>query len=362
MNATEHPRLTISSILVFALINAMQFGPEYLSMSIKPIQWAGQDVWISVLLSGLGIHVIIWLMYRILERGGTDVIHMHPRLFGRWAGGGLNLLFLVYFLLLASFQVRLFIEIIQVWLFTDLTAWPLALVLLLLAYYIVAGGFRVVVGICMFSLVRYITIAATFFPAVYFHFGNLTPVFDHSPFEIAQGGKALTFPYVGVEALLFCYTFIKSPETSRKWAYGANAMTTFSYLLVLFFSLLLFKPEQLSIEIWPQLTKYQFIQFPFIDRFEYIGAAAQILWVMPIICFCLWASSRIGKVMLGVRQSTVLPVLLAIVFAAVCSIPDRSRVEEAQGLLEAFGFYMTFAYIPFLYLVVLIRTKASAAA
>ncbi|MBM7568165.1 GerAB/ArcD/ProY family transporter [Paenibacillus sacheonensis] len=360
--ATEHPRLTVSAFLVFVLIHAMQFGPEYVSMSIKPIRWAGQDVWISAILSGLSISAVIWLMYQILDRCGTDLIHIHRRLFGRWAGSGLNLVFIVYFLLLACFQLRLFIEVIQVWLFADLATWPLALVLLVLAYYIVSGGFRVVVGICMFSLIRYVTIFAMFFPAIYFHFNNLTPAFDHSPSEILQASKAMTFPYLGAESLLFCYTFIKSPEKSQKWAHWANALTTFSFLLILFFSLLLFKPEQLSFEVWPQLTKYKFIQFPFIDRFEYIGATAQILWVIPIICFCLWASSRIGKIMLGVRQTAVLPFLSLIVFAAVCLIPDRPGVERLQAWLDGFGFCLTYAYIPLVYLVVLVRVKARTAA
>ncbi|MBO7744501.1 GerAB/ArcD/ProY family transporter [Paenibacillus sp. MWE-103] len=357
MKTTEHPRLTISAFLVFVLIQAMQFGPEYLSMSIKPIQWAGQDVWMSVLLCGLGFHVIIWMMYQVLNYSGTDLIHIHLQLFGRWAGGGLNLACVVYFLLVACFQLRLFIEVIQVWLFPDLTTWPLAAVLLLLVYYIVAGGFRVIVGICMFSMLRYITILALFFPAMYFHFNNLTPILDHSLREIFQGGKQLTFPYLGVEAILFCYTFVKSPETSQKWAHGANLLTTFSYLCILFFALLMFKPEQLSNEIWPQLTKYKFIHFPFIDRFEYIGAASQILWIIPITCFCLWVSSRIGRVMFAMRQASILPFLIAAVFAAVCLIPGRSRIEDVQALLTIVGNYLIFAYVPFLYLVVLIRTK-----
>ncbi|WP_373463677.1 GerAB/ArcD/ProY family transporter [Paenibacillus sp. V4I9] len=109
-----------------------------------------------------------------------------------WAGRGLNFIFIVYFLLDASFQIRLFIEIIQVWLLPDLETWPLALVLLLLVYYIVAGGFRVIVGICMFSLTRNIT------------------------------------------------------------------LITLYYLMVVFISLLLFKSEQLSNQIWPQSSQQRY--------------------------------------------------------------------------------------------------------
>jgi len=357
MKSTEQPRFTISPFLVFVFIQAMQFGSEYLSMSTKPIQWAGQDTWISVLLCGGCFHIAIWMIYRILNHNGMDLPGIHHQFFGRWAGGVLNFIFIVYFLLIASYELRFFIEIIQVWLFPELTTWPLALVMLLLVYYIVAGGFRVIVGICLFSLIRYITIFALLFPAVFFHYGNLSPVFDHSLNVLVQAGKSLTFPFGGVEALFFCYTFIEAPQKSEKWAYWANALTTVSYLLIILFTLLLFKPEQLPKEIWPQLTKYKFIQFPFIERFEYIGAASQILWVIPILCFCLWAPSRICKLMFGMKQLTALPFLFVLIFTAVCLIPGHESIEAVQKMLSEIGFYLIFAYLPFLFIVSVIRMK-----
>ncbi|SFS57483.1 spore germination protein (amino acid permease) [Paenibacillus sp. BC26] len=357
MKSKEHLRFTISPFLVFILIHAMQFGPEYVSMSTKPIQLAGQDSWISVILCGISFHIIIWMMYRILNRNETDLIQIHKRFFGKLLGGGLNFIFIGYFLLIATYLLRMFIEIIQVWLFPDLNTWPLALVLLLLVYYIVAGGFRVIVGICMFSMLRYITILSLFFPSTFYHFSNLSPVLDHSLNEIVQASTTLTFPYLGVEVLLFCYTFIRMPKKSEKWAHLANGITTASYLIIIFFSLLLFKPEQLSTEIWPQLSKYKFVHFPFIERFEYIGATSQILWVIPIICLSLWASSRVCKLIFSVKQLTVLPILLIVVFILVCLIPGRTRIEALQNLLSEIGFYMIYAYIPFVFIVDVVRMK-----
>lgn len=357
MKSTEQPRFTISPFLVFVLIHSMQLGSEYLSMANNPIQLAGQDAWISVILCGISFHIVIWMMYRILNRNETDLIHIHQQFFGKWAGGGLNFIFIIYFLLNASFQMRLFIEIIQVWLFPDLETWPLALVLLLLVYYIVAGGFRVIVGICLFSLVRHLTIISLFFTAGFYHFNNLSPLMDHSLNDIIKAAKESAFPFFGVEMILFCYTFIKTPIKSQKWAHLANVATTVSYLIVIFFSLLLFKPEQLSNEIWPQLTKYKFVQFPFIERFEFIGAASQILMVIPIICFCLWASSRMFKFIFTVKQLSVLPILLILVFTSVCLIPGRSRIEAVQTMLSEIGFYIIYAYIPFVYIVDIVRMK-----
>jgi spore germination protein (amino acid permease) len=344
--------------MVFILVLTMQFGPEYLTMSNRPIQLAGQDSWISAILCGIAFHVVIWMIYRILNRSGRDLVHIHPELFGKWAGNGLNFIFIVYFLMNACFQIRIFIEIIQVWLFPDLQTWSLALVMLLLAYYIVAGGFRVIVGICMFSLLRNITLISLFFTADFFHFRNLSPLMDHSLQVILQASKEFTFPYMGVEALFFCYSFIKNPKTSEKWAHLANLITIGYCLMNVFISLLLFKPQQLSNQIWTQLTKYKFVHFPFIERFEFIGAASQILWVIPILCFCFWASSRMLKIMLNVKQLKVLPILLISVFIAVCLIPGHSQIEVLQTNLSNIGIYIVYGYIPFVFIVGILRTKA----
>lgn len=358
MKSLENARYTISPYLVLVFIHTMQFGLGYLSIATKPIRFAGQDAWISLLLCALSYHVIIWMMYQILNRNKTDLMHIHHQLFGKWGGGGLNVIFIVYFLLNACYQLRLFIEVIQVWIFPDLATWPLALVLLLVAYYVVAGGFRVIVGICLLGMAQHLFFFAIFFSAPYFHFNNLLPVMDHSLSEILKGTSTLTFQYLGVEMLLFCYTFIKTPEKSHKWAQSGNAVTTLFYLTIIIFCLLLFKYEQLSNEIWPALSKYKFVHLPFIERFEFIGVSSVILVLLPGLCYCLWASSRIIKCLFSVRQTSALRFLLLVTFTAVCLIPGRANLLDLEDWITKFGFVIIYAYIPFLYLVDLVRMKA----
>ncbi|MGO4273599.1 GerAB/ArcD/ProY family transporter, partial [Paenibacillus sp. TAF58] len=222
MNSSVKDRHIVSPYLIFVVIQSMQFGVGFLFMAIKPIQLAGQDAWVSVLLCAISIHVVIYMMYQILNHNEADLIHVHQQFFGKWAGGGLNLIFIVYFLLNSTYQIRLFIEVIQVWIFPDLKTWPLALVLLLLTYYMVAGGFRVIVGICLLSLLNNILFVSVLFTAPFFHFNNLLPIMDHSPSDIIKASKELTFSYLGVEMIFFSYSFIKTPKMSQRWAHWGN--------------------------------------------------------------------------------------------------------------------------------------------
>lgn len=357
MNSSVNVRHTVSPYLIFVMVQSMQFGLGFLFMAVKPTQLVGQDAWVSVILCAISIHVVIWMIYRILNHNEADLIHIHQQFFGKWAGRSLNLIFIVYFLLNSTYQIRLFIEVIQVWIFPDLETWPLAMVLLLLAYYMVAGGFRVILGICSLSLINNILFLSLLFTAPFFHFNNLLPIMDHSASDIIKATKELTFSYVGIVMLFFSYSFIKSPKESQKWAHWGNFAITILYLVEIIFQLLLFKSEQLSTEIWPALAKYKFIQFPFLERFEFIGASATILRLFPVIGLYVWASSRMMKVMFNVKQLTVLPIFLVLIFTAVCLIPDRNSTEVVQSWLSKTGFCIIYVYIPFMYIFNIVRIK-----
>ncbi|MBP3967334.1 GerAB/ArcD/ProY family transporter [Paenibacillus lignilyticus] len=350
-------RNTVSPNLTFVIIHAMLFGIDFLLLTIKPVQMAGQDAWTAVLLCSAGIHIVIVMMYSVLNRHQTDLMNIHIRLFGKWIGLMLNLIFTVFFLFVAVYQLRLFIEVIQVWVFPEMQTWSLALVLLLIAYYIISCGFRVIVGICMFSLINTVLFLTIFFMIPYFHFNNLLPAMSHSPYDILGAMKELTASYMGIEMIPFCYTFIKTPQKSQKWAHWGVLSMTFIYAVEVIFAVITFKPEQLSNEVWPGLTKYKFIHFPFVERFEFIGSSATVLRLFPIICLCIWVASRIMKFTFSIRQIRVLPFLLILVFIATCLIPNRIGVDVVQYWIKLSGISVIFVYFPALYLFDILRAK-----
>ncbi|SFJ32914.1 spore germination protein (amino acid permease) [Paenibacillus sp. UNC496MF] len=350
-------RNTVSPYLTFVIIHAMLFGIDFLFLTAKPVQLAGQDAWIAVLLCSAGIHIVIAMMYSVLHRHQTDLMHIHLLLFGPWIGRLLNILFTVYFLFVTVYQVRLFIEVVQVWMFPEMQTWSLALVLLLIAYYIILCGFRVIVGICMFSLMNTVLFITIFFMVPYFHFNNLLPAMSHSPQAIFGATKEMTASYMGIEMIPFCYPFIKTPKKSQKWAHWGVVSITLIYAVEVIFAVITFKPEQLSNEIWPGLIKYKFIQFPFVERFEFIGSSASVLRLFPVICLCIWVSGRILKYTCSIRQRRALPFLLGIVFVATCLIPNRIGVDAVQSWIKLSGMSVIFGYLPFLYLYDILRTK-----
>lgn len=109
---------------------------------------------------------------------------------------------------------------------------------LIVSYYIISSGFRVITGICVISVggtLGYLFLSL--FVLKYSHWENLLPIFTHSFSDILKSAQLSIYSMTGFEIYLMVYPFVKNPKQSHKFAqYGA----LFSNLLYLFSTLLAF--------------------------------------------------------------------------------------------------------------------------
>lgn len=352
-------RFQVSPFFVFFLIHSMQVGVGILGFQRIVALKAGHDAWLGVLIAGLSTHLAIYMIYKTLELGGNDLMSVHRFVFGRWLGGFLSCLFLVY-LLFSSFTVlRTYIEIVQVWMFQDFSPLLFSFLFLVLVFYIVSGGFRTVAGICFFGVVLPFYLLLTFFfPLEFSNIRNLLPTLDSPLAEIISSAKGMTLSILGFEILFIYYPFLKNPKKSKKWAHYGLLLTTLLYLLVLAVSLSYFSEIQLQKNIWPTLTMWKIVELPFVERFEYIGIANWCLVILPNICLPIWAASRGVKILLGIRQKKALYFILALVFILTAIFNTRGSINMLNNYVSKFGFYFIFGYIPLLFLATIIASKA----
>jgi Spore germination protein len=153
MDITIKDTERVSPFFAFFLIHSVQIGVGILGFQRVIVKNAGYDAWMSIILAGIANQVILWLMYELLKRGNGDLISIHRKIFGKWIGGFLSTLFILYVLLAATVFLRSFTQVVQVWVFPQLSTWIFCAVLLLLACYYIVGGFRTVAGLCFLSVI-----------------------------------------------------------------------------------------------------------------------------------------------------------------------------------------------------------------
>ncbi len=340
----------VSPYFVFYLIHSMQIGVGILGFERYIAKAAGQSAWISVILSGLTILLLIWISYRILNRGRNDIVAIHHDVFGKWFGGLLSFFFIIYYAVFVLVLVRTYVEVIQVWIFPEVYSWVFLLLIFLISYYYVIGGFRVVTGISFLGVIYGLPLLLVkYFPLKESNFGNLLPLFDLTLVELYESTKGMTLNYLGFEVLFMFYPFIRQGPKSEKWAYYGVIFSIVIYLFTILVSFAYFSQEQLTTTIWATLTLWKIVDLAIIERFEYVGISIWFFVVLPNICIGLWCASRGAQRLFPIKQRTSLRIISVIVLVIAILINDRQKIDFLNNFVSEVGFYMIYLYIPFLF-------------
>lgn len=348
----------ISPYLVFYLIASMQFGIGVLGFQRTIAKTAGYDAWMAIPITGISIHIILWMMLKMLKTVDGDLISIHIFVFGKKIGKYINIVFIFYFCLLATTVLRNYIEVVQVWMFPELSTFVFATAFLILVIYTVYGGLRTVTGMALFSIIIPCYILLVFFFNIPFaDFTNLLPILNHSGKEILLASHNMSLTVIGFETILFFYPFIKNKEKSGKWAYLANIVTTCIYTYIAVITFAYFSKLQLKKNIWPTLTMWKIVELPFIERFEYIGITNWFLIILPNICIPLWCASRVAKRLFPVRQKVFVLILASLCLVVASFITSREQINFLAEITAKAGFYLNFVYIPILFILLVIVKK-----
>ncbi|WP_088102264.1 GerAB/ArcD/ProY family transporter [Halalkalibacter urbisdiaboli] len=348
----------VSGFLTLFLVHATQVGVGVLGFQRNITKYAGYDGWISIIIAGVYVHFLITCIYMLVKKADGDLITIHKQVFGKYLGHTLSIIVTLYFISLAAVVLRSYIEIVQVWMFSDLPTWFFSIFAFFFFYIIVSGGFRTVVGLCFLGVIMPMPLfPMLLLPLEFAHFINLLPVWKHTFTEIALGARETTLSFLGFELILMYYPFLKNRTLTQKWAQIGSGITTLIYTGIMLVSLTFYSEEQLNRTVWATLTLYKVVELPFLERFEYVGISLWMVLIAPNIAIAIWAASRAGKRIFNMSQRKMLVIALACMTIISISLPTRQEVEIFSKWVGEFGFYFVFIYIPILVLIQAIVLK-----
>lgn len=359
-NSVEEKYL-ISPFLIVPLMYISMVGVGVLNFQRELVDHAGYNAYISVVLVGVSIHLILWMIYNILRfnQEGLDVTAINITCFGKIAGNIITLATVLYFWFGGFIEFRTYIELIQIWVFPSIKILPLSIVLLLLIYYTVSGGLRTVTGL---SSLGFIITMIFVFPEnlsvlPYAHPLNLMPLFNHSMTDILLSSKTMLFQFLGFEALLFFYPFIKTPEKSQKWAHLSVFFVTLLYLIIVILTFMYFSEGELHEIFWPTLNMLKIIEGPVLMRVEYLAISMWLIKILAGICLSLWVACRGMKSVFQIKPRASLLTFLVGILILEYFVKDRSMYRRFSELYTDVGLYFLYGYIPILFIVTQVRKR-----
>ncbi|WP_249597995.1 GerAB/ArcD/ProY family transporter [Peribacillus frigoritolerans] len=354
--AGVNEKYKVSPFYVFFLVHSMQTGVGVLSFQRVLAKTTGTDGWISILLAGLIVHILIWVIYKIFSIVPGDIISANNQAFGKWVGNFFSLLFILYFFFLSMTVMISYINVIHVWMFEEVPSWAFAVVFMVLIYYIHTGGFRTITGIAFLSvLLTYWLLFVLFYVMKYSEFTNLLPVFHHTLLDILKGTRSTSLTLLGFEMIVMYYPFIKNAKTSQKYAHWGALTTTLITVFVYLVSLVFYSQKQLELTIWPTLSMTSIIELPFIQRFEYINVSWWAIIIIPNMTIALWSASRGFKRLFNVQQKYPLWGMSIIILLTNVFIFDIDSLYILNKIIDPYGVLFIALYLPLLLLIIYIK-------
>ncbi|MEH7379330.1 GerAB/ArcD/ProY family transporter [Bacillus sp. JJ1533] len=360
MNSQINENKQVSPFFLFFLIHGSQTGIAILRFQGEVSKGAENEAWMSILAFGLSLHLLFLMMlYIVRQSSAGDILSFHQDLLGKKLGGALNLLLACYFSLAGIAVVYGYIDALQVWVFDGIASWEYALLLCCLIFYLVSGGFRVITGITFWGVVIPAFLLTSFFSIVSFlEVSYLLPLFNHSLKDHFISAKAAVPLFLGFETVLVYLPFIKNGKKAGKWGHLALLLTTILYTAVAIISFMFFIQGKLHHLTWPTLTMIKIIQFPFLERFEFIFIFTWLLVIMPVICLYLWSAVRSIKFTLPkIKPTYILFLLLAGYIFVNGVLTDIYYTHQIQRIVNISSVFFLFVYIPLLFLISLVRSK-----
>ncbi|MBB6175983.1 spore germination protein (amino acid permease) [Anoxybacillus tengchongensis] len=356
---TPRERLSINAYLVFFLVHTVQIGLGIVGVQRVIFVEARQDAWIAVLLSGLWIHLVVFVICQTLKQTEHDnIFSLHTFVYGRVFGWMVNAAVVVYFLMAYTSILLGYVEMALTWMYPDFPLWGGALILVVLTVYaLYGGGFRLVAGVSFITFFMAIWIVVVVFqPLKYAEWIHLLPIFEATPKQMANGVLKTAYTMLGFEVLYIIYPFVKEKERAHRYAQLGVLLTTFLVAVVTVIAIAFFSPKQLEVTIWASLSMFTIVKFPFIERFEYVVIPLWLLVILPNLLMFMWAMTRGGKALFHVKQKYLLFVFGPMSFFVAILFKRRATINEFIDQVGWYGFWLSFVY-PFI-LYMLVKYKA----
>ncbi|MGC5325301.1 GerAB/ArcD/ProY family transporter [Brevibacillus sp. SYSU BS000544] len=348
---------TLPNYLIAFLLHSNQVGVGVLGFQRYIVKESGHDAWISVIIGGLLAHLTLWVMIKTLQRyPSSDLFGIHADVYGKRLGGIVSLVFIIYFMLSALIVLRSYIEIVQTWLFPEVSTWTFALVFLFLVFYTVNGGIRVIAGYTFITVLLAIwLLVGMIFPLQYAKWIYLFPMFSSGLKELVSGALAMALTMSGFEIIYVLFPFVQNKERIGYHSQLALSFTNLLYLILMLVSLVFFSHDQLMKTIWASLSMEKMVRFSFLERFEFIAVSIWLFVIMPNLMLFMWSTVRGIKRLVGWNQRKTLVVIMLIIFGACLLADTRQEINMINTYFSKISLIVTFAYPFFLYFLVVIK-------
>jgi spore germination protein (amino acid permease) len=288
--------LTPSEFTLTLVSSMLGVGVLYIPNGL--IKYAKQDAWISCIVGAIyPLYMLFIAKYLSSKFPEENLLDLSKRLFGKFFGNILNLIFVIFFIFVLSSEISGFANVYNTYVTNFLSTYKIISVTLLAVVYIALKGIKPLSRLN--TIVFFLTILLMFLPSGALIKGtilNIMPVFDASITDILQASRETAFFYTGFEVIFLIYPFVEKKQNLFKYGLLGILFLMLLYVWIVFLTIYYLGIEISPKYLWPVLGLTDAINIPIITSFRFIFMS---LWAL-IIFKCM--STYYYSIIQGISQ------------------------------------------------------------
>ncbi|MCA1054241.1 spore germination protein [Rossellomorea aquimaris] len=346
---------SLTNVQIFFLIVQTQVGFGILTLPNTLQRTSKGDGWMSVLLAGAVIQLIILILWMLMRRFPHFIYtEITTFLLGKVAGTLVNLLIYLYFIVAASFILLEFSTVIKEHLLLNTPYWIIGLIMMLTCTYLAISDIRIIARFfVLISILILFKFGFSFFSfTLPMNLHHILPLGSSGFKEIVLGGKDCLLSILGFEIMLFLYPHAsKKGTTFLKVSSWANVFVTGLTAYFVILCIMIFSQPALKEIKYPVIYFLRPLHFQMIDRLDLLFVT---IWIIPLavsIVIFLYVTSKCLNMYKGKHHHLILmnSTLVFVIYLIAKKDPDSQRLYSI--VLEYISYAVVFT-IPCLLLLI----------
>lgn len=275
----------ITGVQVAVIISNLMLGSGILTLPRLLVEKVGTpDVWISVIIGGVLAITAGIIMASLTKIYPNQTIYQFNRhIIGKWMGGLLSLIMIVYFMVIAAYQLRALNEVTSLFLLEGTPSWAIIMLFMWVSLYLLTGGINPIARFCELAL----PITVVIFLVVIlmglktFDINNLRPMLGENIIPVLKGASTTTLSFTGIEIILILTAFMNDSKRAVKAVVYGAMIPIVIYLITVIMVIGSLSIDVVVSRTWPTLDLVRSFEVSgFI--FERFDSLLLVIWIIQI--------------------------------------------------------------------------------
>ncbi|PET54986.1 hypothetical protein CN514_17410, partial [Bacillus sp. AFS001701] len=338
----KNEKMLSISQFTFVIIQA-QIGVGLLSLPYVVHKHAGHDGWISTLLAGIGVFLLLLIMWLLGSRFPKDTIYEYSsKIVGKYIGMVISYLYILFFFMVSIYVVMLTISTLKKWILTFTPPYVLVIFIVCTGVYLAKENLKVIGR--FFTFVCVLILFLIFFEFCSFNNVNyryLFPVGQAGVKNIFLGAHDALISMMGFEFMLVLFPYVKGkPNKILKAGTISISFVTILYTFFLITSYMSFSKAEIEIVPEPILYLLKSLSYEVIERLDLVFLS---IWVVPIltslVTYLYLTSFGISK-LLKFKNHSKTTIFTGLAIAIICTfLPHSEEFIMKFGTILSFTSY-----------------------